>query len=258
MPDIDPAPSDTSASDASAGDRRSGWEQVRSSLLKPSRSQLVVAVLLALLGFTSVVQVRESDRQDNYAGLRERDLVEILNGLTGTAERARREAARLERTRDSLRSETTSRQAALSQLQTRVQTLNIIAGLVPVTGPGLRITIEEGPTAVSLTSMLDLVQELRTAGAEAMQINGLRLAAQSSFDVVDGVLELDGKQIDQPYHIDVIGDPHTLHGALTFGSGPIEQLESYDGASVEVDELEKVDIESVRQPVGPVNAQPAQ
>ena len=54
----------------------------------------------------------------------------------------------------------------------------------------------------------------------------------------------------------MIGDPHALHGALTFDSGPIEQLEQYDGATVQVKELDSLDIESVREPVRPVNAEP--
>ena len=48
----------------------------------------------------------------------------------------------------------------------------------------------------------------------------------------------------------------SLSGGLTFASGPIETLEQYDGASVEVEELESIDIESVREPVRPVEAEP--
>ena len=186
-----------------------------------------------MLGFSAVVQVSNTGQDDTYAGLREQDLIEILNGLTGTAERARREVDRLEGTRDRLQSESTSREAALTETQDRVKTLNIIAGLVPVTGPGIRIRIEEVEGRVTLNSLLDLVQELRTADAEAMEFNDTyRLAAQSSFDTTVGGIELDGELLEPPYVIDVIGEPHALHSALTFGSGPIEQLEQFDGATV--------------------------
>ena len=150
---------------------QTGRDRLLATFRKPSRGQIVVGVLLAVLGFSAVVQVDNTSQDDTYAGLREQDLIEVFNGLAGTTERARREVDRLERTRDQLRSESTSRSAALEETQDRVTALNIIAGLVPVTGPGIRIRIEEEQGQVSLTSLLDLVQELRTADAEAMEFN---------------------------------------------------------------------------------------
>lgn len=237
-------------------DEDAGRKRLASTLRHGSRAQVVVAVLLAVLGFTAVVQVRNTEQDNTYAGLREQDLIEILNALTGTAERARRERDRLEQTRDELQSENTSREAALSQTQERARTLNIIAGLVPVTGPGIRITIEEGPGPVSVGSLLDIVQEMRTADAEAIEFNDeVRVVAESSFNVAVGGIELDGNLLEPPYVIEVIGDPHSLNGGLVFAGGPIENLEEYDGATVEVEELESIDIESVREFVRPVNAE---
>lgn len=247
------------SSDRPAADEwaATGRDRLLATLRRPSRAQTIVGVLLAVLGFSAVVQVNNNEQDNSYAGLRQQDLIEILNALTGTAERARREVDRLERTRDQLLSESTSREAALTQTQDRVKTLNIIAGLVPVTGPGIRVRIEEGQGRVTLNSLLDLVQELRTADAEAMEFNDThRLAAQSAFDTTTGGIELDGALLEPPYVIDVIGDPHALHSALTFGSGPIEQLEQFDGATVQVSELDSLDVESVRTPVRPVNAEP--
>jgi uncharacterized protein YlxW (UPF0749 family) len=237
-------------------DEDAGRKRLASTLRHGSRAQVVVAILLAVLGFTAIVQVRNTEQDNTYAGLREQDLIEILNALTGTAERARRERDRLEQTRDELQSENTSREAALSQTQERARTLNIIAGLVPVTGPGIRITIEEGAGPVSVGSLLDIVQEMRTADAEAIEFNDEhRVVAQSSFNEAVGGIELDGNLLEPPYVIEVIGDPHSLNGGLSFAGGPIETLEQYDGATVEVEELESIDIESVREFVRPVNAE---
>lgn len=239
--------------------QRAGRDRLLSTVRRPNRAQVIVGVLLAVLGFATVVQVRNNDSENAYAGLREQELIAILDGLTGTAERARREVDRLETTRDQLRSETTSREAALAQAQERVRTLNILAGLVPVTGPGIRITISETTGRVSVGSLLDIVQELRTADAEAMEFNNrIRIAAQSSFNLGVGGIELDGQLLEPPYVIEVIGDPHTLSGGLSFRGGPIESLEEYDGATVDVEELDSIDIASVRTPERPVHAEPDQ
>ena len=233
-----------------------GRDRLRFALTKPSRRQAVVAVLLAVLGFAFVVQVRDTKANDTYAGLRESDLIEVLDGLTGTAERARREVERLESRRDELRDENQARSAALDEAEQRVRTLNIIAGLVPVSGTGLRVTITESTSRVSVGSLLDTVQELRTAGAEAMEFNdSIRLGADSSFDNAVGGIELDGQLLESPYVLDVIGDPHILRTALPFSTGPVETLESLDGASVTIEELEQVEITSVRDASRPEYAE---
>lgn len=238
-------------------------EPIRSRLLKAfirlDRRQVVVAVLLAVLGFAFVVQVRDTQTDDVYAGLRETELIRVFDGLTGTAEKARREVERLESRRDGLQDESSARSEALEEAQQRVRTLNIIAGLVPVSGPGLRITITESDKQVSVGSLLDTVQELRTAGAEAMEFNDTyRLGAQSSFEEGADGIELEGNTLKSPYIIDVIGDQHVLKTALIFSSGPVETLQSPEGdrATVRIEEVEEVEIKSVRSRAKPEYAEP--
>lgn len=229
---------------------------LRSALTRPSRRQAVVAVLLAVLGFAFIVQVRDTAANDTYAGLREGELIQVLDGLTGTAERARREVDRLDARRDELLDESQNRAAALDEAEQRLRTLNIIAGLVPVSGPGLRITITESTSRVAVGSLLDTVQELRTAGAEAMEFDDrIRLGADSHFEDAVGGIELDGQLLESPYVLEVIGDPHLLRTALSFSSGPIETLQSEDGATVEVEDLESVEITSVRESSRPEYAE---
>lgn len=235
----------------------SGRQRLVAALFKPSRGQFVVALLLAVVAFAAITQVRANEVDDTFAGSREQDLIDILNGLAGTTQRAQAEIARLEQTREDLQSDTDARQSALLQAQTEADTLSILAGLVPVTGPGIRITVKEIDGSVDVDTMIDTIQELRTAGAEAIQINGqVRIVAQSSFeDAVGGIL-VDGELLSAPYVIDVIGEPHTLSSSgMDFPNGPRSQFES-DGAEVDIQELASLDIESVRDPVQPEFSQP--
>ncbi len=234
-----------------------GRQRLFSAMMRrPSRGQAVVGVLLTVVGFAAVTQVRANEVDDTYASYREQDLIDVLNGLAGTTQRAESEISRLEATRRDLQSSTDARQAALAQAQERSDTLAIMAGLVPVTGPGIRVTITESDTPIDIDDLLDSVQELRAAGAEAMQVNGqVRLVAQSSFEDAVGGIYVDGTLLSAPYVLDVIGEPHTLAGALTFPRGPKSEFEA-DGATVEVVELKSLDIESVREPSQPQYAQP--
>jgi uncharacterized protein YlxW (UPF0749 family) len=251
MPDVD-RPEESSEEPTPL----TGRQRLRRAMLRPSRGQVVVAVLLALVGYAAVTQVRFTNVDDTYAGYREQDLIDVLNGLAGATQRAESEVSRLERTRDDLRSSTGAREAALAQAEERASNLAIMAGLVPVTGPGIRVTITETDGAVDVDTMVDLIQELRSAGAEAIQVNGeVRVVAQTAFEDADGGIEVGGQLLTSPYVVDVIGEPGTLHGAVDFPKGPRAQLED-EGATVEVDELASLDIESVVAPRKPEYAQP--
>ena len=230
------------------GGRPTGQGRLRAAFRQPTRRQLVVAVLLAALGFAAVTQIRSYNVNDTYAGYSEQALIDVFNGLAGTTQRAEAEVARLEETRARLQSDTSAEQAATDQARTEIDTLEILAGTIPVAGPGIRITIIEESGPVDIDSLLDTVQEMRTAFAEAMQINGqVRIVASTSFEDGVGGIYVDGTLLEPPYVIDVIGDPATLNGGMIFPEGPIEQLES-DGADVEVIELQSLDIEAVAEP----------
>lgn len=248
MPDTERADEPDRLGSTPAGESRprSGRQRLSDALVRPTRAQLVVASLLAVVGFAAVTQMRAYEVDDTYAGYREQALIDVLNGLAGTSQRAQAEITRLEQARAQLQSSTSARQAALEQARARANTLEILAGTVAVTGPGVRITITETEGPVDIDSLLDTIQELRGAGAEAMQFNGqVRVVAQTSFEDGVGGIYVDDTLLEPPYVIDVIGNPSALAGGLTFALGPISQLRG-DGAEVDVVELQSLDIESVR------------
>ena len=233
-------------------------DRLRRALLRPSRRQLVAGVLMALVGFAGVTQIRVTDTDATYSGLRQQELIDLLDGLGGARQRAEAEIDRLEGVAADLRDDTTKRQTALDQADSEVDTLSIIAGLVPVTGPGVRITITEDEGRVRLGSLLDTIQVLRTVGAEAIAINGtIRVVAQTSLEETEGGFTVDGERIEAPYVIDAIGEPGVLADSLTFALGPKKQIEN-DGATMEVSELKAVDIEAVATRAEPRYALPEQ
>ncbi|CAI9414215.1 DUF881 domain-containing protein [Nocardioides sp. T2.26MG-1] len=244
-------------SDPSPVESGTGRQRLIRALVRPSRGQLVVAVLLAALGFAAVTQVRFTEVDDTYGSLREQDLINVLSGLAGTTQRTEAQIARLERAREDLLSKTGAREAALAQAQEQADTLSILAGQVPVTGPGIRVTVTEESGTVGVQSMVDTFQELRTAGAEAIQVNGqVRVVANTAVEDAPGGLLIGGQLVSSPYVLDVIGEPHTLASSgIDFPDGPRDLFED-DGASVAVDELSSLDIESVVKPSEPEYAQP--
>jgi len=234
---------------------RDGRERLKEAFRRPGRGQVVVAVLLAAVGFGAVTQVNANESDDTYAGYRQQDLIDALSGLAGASERARSEIERLEEARRDLRDRTERRRAALEQAQQEADDLAVLAGLVPVSGPGLTIRLADEGT-VSINSMLDLVQELRSAGAEAIEVDGqVRLVVSSAFEATDEGLVVDGVLLETPYVIDVIGEPSALRGALGFPGGPEDSVED-DGASIVVEQPETVEVQQVVEDAAPDLAEP--
>src|SRR5262245_33382052 len=84
-------PDGQGATDTTASSEDVERERLRSALFRPSRGQVIVGVLLAVLGFAAITQVRTNTTDNTYAGYREQDLVDVLSGLSDTSERAQNE-----------------------------------------------------------------------------------------------------------------------------------------------------------------------
>ena len=241
-PDPDPAPT--------------GLTRLRRSLLRPSRGQAVVAVLVGLLAFAAVTQVRISSHDDTYAGLRQDQLVQALDGLQAASRKSERDIADLQQTRDQLTSSTRRRAAALAQAQKELATLSVLAGTTAATGPGIQVTIQDPRGGFSLTHLLDGVEELRNAGVEAIQINDrVRVIAQTYFEDDPQGIVVDGTLLKAPYVLDAIGSPDTLAGALNFQGGFVDDVK-LDGGSVTIKKEDKVSVTVTRTPSQPRYAVP--
>ena len=136
-------------------------------------------------------------------------------------------------------------------------------GTVAATGPGVTLTIEDTAPGVPAETMLDVINELRAAGAEAMEIRGRPGDQQTSVRVgVDtwvvgtpGALVVDNATLNPPYSVLAIGDPATLAAAMNIPGGAMDSVERVGGKMV-VQQSDRVDITALRQPKPRQYAQP--
>jgi uncharacterized protein YlxW (UPF0749 family) len=111
--------------------------------------------------------------------------------------------------------------------------------------------------------MLDVINELRAAGAEAMEIRGRRGGEQVSVRVgvstwvvgVPGALIADSATLGPPYTVLAIGDPPTLAAAMNIPGGAKDSIERVGGTMV-VQQSDRVDVTALRQPKPHQYAQP--
>ncbi len=254
-------------SDPVPSSQRNAWTRLASALRpRIKRGHLLPALLCAVLGFAVVVQVR-STQDTGLDGLRQTDLVRILDDVSERASRLRQEARDLEDTRARVTAGSGGSRAALQEAQERARVLGVLAGTLPATGTGVEITISDPQDKVGAEVLLDTLQELRDAGAEAVEVSTLdgpavRVVAGTSFvDPADqgsdegGVL-VDGTLLTSPYRFLVIGDPRTLAAAMNIPGGVLDVLRQKDAQGV-VTPQDVVDITALRAAPSPRYARPA-
>jgi uncharacterized protein YlxW (UPF0749 family) len=242
------------------GSQAEARDKVKKAFLRPGKRQIVIAVALGALGFAGVTQVRVSGDDDTYPTMRQADLIQMLNGLSAASRRAEQDIADLEKSREKLLSNTRGREAALEQAEKEAQKVAILAGTIPAEGPGVRVTIEDPNLKISAGHVLDAIEELRDAGAEAIEFNDrVRVIATTHVSADQSGLKVDGVRLTAPYTINAIGDPNTLSGGLTVEQGFVDKvLEDDSRIKVVVKKSKLIRVGSVVKGTAPAYAKPSE
>ncbi|MDQ1395052.1 MAG: hypothetical protein QOG64_311 [Acidimicrobiaceae bacterium] len=223
---------------------RRGW-----SVRALAKGPLAVLVVAGLVGFLVVAQLGSSQRfSQRLQAESEGDLTRILADLTTTDADLRDQIGTLKLQLQTLSTSTERDDAARKAAEEQLNDLAVLAGTVAVTGPGVQVTVNDPGGVLKYDLMIDLIEELRDAGAEAIAVNGLRLGATSAFGEDNGAITLDGKPLAGPYHVASIGQPATLDGGLSIPGGALDTLRTQRDVSAEVQRVAKVDLPALAVP----------
>ncbi|MDZ7886930.1 MAG: DUF881 domain-containing protein [Mycobacterium sp.] len=237
-------------------------------------------VLCMLLGIAIVTQVRQTGSGDSLETARPADLLVLLDSLQQREAALNTEVADLQQTLNSLQASGSSDQAAIENAQARLAALSILIGSVAAVGPGVTISVRDDARGVSPETMLDVINELRAAGAEAMEIRGtgtgglgappagggersdpgnvaqgVRVGVDTWVIGAPGALIIDGVTLGSPYSVLAIGDPPTLAAAMNIPGGAMDSVKRVGGAMT-VTQSESVEVTALRQPKPRQYAQP--
>ncbi|MDR7464571.1 MAG: DUF881 domain-containing protein [Armatimonadota bacterium] len=198
--------------------------------------QIPLAVILVITGFLAVSQWRAGRPLRAQAEL-PTQRVEQLAALLKQQDEARRaleaEIRRLrERVASYQRAVGEGRGAAETMAQ-EVAQLRLVLGMTPVEGPGVVVRLRRGgvlggilPVQTRATDLAGLVNELWSAGAEAVAVNGVRVLATTGFRDGDDAVVVGERMVRPPFVIAAIGEPLTLQTALNLRGGFVEGLRS--------------------------------
>ncbi|MBC9733965.1 DUF881 domain-containing protein [Nocardioides marmotae] len=179
---------------------------------RPHRMAAVVVALFGVLVTTAFVQT--SRNEDVDAASR----ATLVRRVTDERERVadlQEQIVDLRERNAQLEGELTQARSTYEGVLTRLRRVQTRTGFVAVSGPGVVITLDDGPPEIVDSDVRD--QDLRIAvnglwrlGAEAIAINGQRLTALSAIRTSGMVVRVNKVNLSPPYRIEAIGDIDVL------------------------------------------------
>lgn len=179
---------------------------------------LAGVLLAATHGVSGGGEIRSSDAPR---------LVDLVREAQASVESLSAERDRLATQIDSTHGRSTD--TALAAMLARAAQLASVAGLDPVHGPGLVVTLTDArrdangrfPRDASPDDLVVHQQDIQgvlnalwSAGAEAIQMQDQRLIATSAPRCVGNTLLLNGRTYSPPYVVTAIGDPEAMQAGL--------------------------------------------
>ena len=211
--------------------RRTSW------ILSLSGVCFVFGGLLAMQ-LRAVEQVREN-RAQNVKGtaLAQEQNEKMRAKLDEEAKRRRESDAKTAFLTNELEKNGSLSQAQIKKLNSQIKEMQVLAGFTKVSGPGIRMSVDDNPKAgteddrggfsplmVHDFDLLQIINELRSAKAEAISLNGKRLTNFTPIRCVGPTILVNFEPIATPFIIEAIGDQKTMESALKLPGGIITRL----------------------------------
>lgn len=195
-----------------------------------------------LLGFLIALQARSFEDVSDVINRNNRsDVFREIQILKDTNDQLRDEIDDLE---DQL-VKVSNNQDALESVREEIDQYEALTGRIDISGPGVHVQLAGDIQAIWLT---DTVNELLSAGAEAVSVNSIRLTNKTTgFDTIpSGQIMLNSVILNEPYTIEAIGEREVLEEALIQPEGIIERLQRIvSDVEVIVEQRDSVTMEKV-------------
>ena len=187
-------------------------------------SLIVAGIMVATLSmqFRLVDEVNES----NVEGLRETELRELISTWKEKYEDTNAQLADTNEKLNSYKEQIDANDKSLEVLDNELRGMQMLLGKTRVKGEGVTVTLSDNDLyAIKASDLLELINELRFGGAEAIAINGVRVLADT--DIVDigdkFIIMKPSQRISSPFVVTAIGNKTYLSSTLSLkNSGYID------------------------------------
>jgi len=233
--------------------------------MKNRSAQISIAMVCLLMGILLAVQFKttENYQQDVIPG-RVDELTQQLNQVTQAKDALEEEVFSLREKLVNVR----ETDIAMKDLQGELQKVQMLAGTIPVEGPGIVVSLNDSKiglqpgdnpnySIVHDTDLLIIVNELKASGAEAVAINGERLISTSEIRCAGTLILVNWTKIGPPFTIEAIGDPDMLESGMLLNGGHLTTLK-FLGLQTNVQKMENIEIRAYSGPTKIRYAVPSQ
>jgi uncharacterized protein YlxW (UPF0749 family) len=218
--------------------------------MRQPRSQIALTAIAILLGLLVVIQLRAQQAGTGLETRSSQDLTVVIANLTTRNDQLRGEVADIERQLDAIAAANARGETSVGRLRDDLERVRIWSGEDAASGPGIRVLLFGGVPAGAIS---DLVNELRNAGAEAIEVGGVRVVAGTTVAGPAGALSIETTALGPRIEVLAIGNPAALTGGLTRAGGLVAQLQAqYEEVLVEVTPLDSVSVAAADRSLAPV------
>lgn len=180
---------------------------------------VATAVVVAVFGILVTIAAVQTSRNADTADAGRATLIARVQAERAAVARQQQEIAELQRANIDLEESRADVVASQRAEIARLRRLQVVTGYTPVTGPGVRVVVDDAPNGDENQLVRDedlalLVDGLWGAGAEAVSINDQRLTVLSAIRNVGPAIHVNSRPVNPPYNVQAIGDTLTLQANL--------------------------------------------
>jgi uncharacterized protein YlxW (UPF0749 family) len=218
-------------------------------------AQLSLFGVALLIGALLVGQLRSQARPIELANLSPQELSTLIETLSARNAELRDGLADLRDQVSDYERAAAEGQSSLAIGQEDLLRVEAFGGLGAVEGQGI---VVEGEGSFDPTSVNDIIQELRNAGADAIAIDDIRITARSVAVLGTSAIEIDGVPIGRAFTVTAIGSPGGLTTAMTREGGLLQLLEQSIQARFTVREDRSLVVPATGRDLTPTAARPVE
>ena len=201
---------------------------------------VIIGIMCFILVYIMFMQFKVVNQTDitSLTTKRESELREELDSWQSKYEDT---ANQLEQAKTNLEEYKNDTQAASELLDKELQQADLYLGKTDVEGAGIIINLSDGTSNIIAEDLINLMNELKTAEAEAISVNGQRVTNLTEFADVDSYIVVNGTRLSSPYTIQVIGNQKYLESGITAKGGFSDDMTS-NGKNISITEDNNIKI----------------
>lgn len=200
---------------------------------------------MLVLGFLIAAQLASEGPRVRYASQERSPLVDTASLLQAQQDELKRSVLDLRARIQTTEQAGAGSAALVKDLNAALQAARVAAGLIPLTGTGVVIQLEDSQAPVApdgneadyLVGARDLrtmIEELWASGAEAIAVNGERITPTTAVIDVGSSILVNSAYLAPPYQVTALG-PAGLYSALRAASGFVDFIRARaDGFGIRV------------------------